>query len=173
MSAFSGFCHFVLRSICLLGWLAKHKTRSGFLNSLQEEKCLACERDAQQKIKTQFQGISWLTWFNHLVGRLGCERKQNLCVLIPEHLKQCATGEGTKSFQRIYQKFLPNLHRIVHIFFVILQFDCFYCQVDPKNQKCSLLQAEDKLNEFAHILKSSKLVIFYSHCRFLFLNNIL
>ena len=29
--------------VCLAGW-QNTKTRSGFLNSLQEEKCLACER---------------------------------------------------------------------------------------------------------------------------------
>ena len=116
MSAFSGFCHFVLRSICLLGWLAKHKNTFEIF-----EQCLGCERDAQQKIKTKFQGIfRGLLGSIILLGRLGCERKQNLCVLIPEHLKQCSTGEGTKSFHRTYQKFLSNLHWIVHILLLLL-----------------------------------------------------
>ena len=105
--------------VCLAGW-QNTKTRSGFLNSLQEEKCLACERDAQQKIKHSFRAFRGLFGSIILLGDLGAKENKILCVLIPEHLEQCATGEGTKSFQKTYQKFLPNLHRISHIFFVIL-----------------------------------------------------
>ena len=120
MSTFSGFCHFVLRSICLLGWLAKHKNTF----EIFEQKSVWHVREMHsKKQKHSFRAFRGLLGSIILLGRLGCERKQNLCVLIPEHLKQCSTGEGTKSFHRTYQKCLSNLHKIVHfLFFTLIVF---------------------------------------------------
>ena len=61
--------------VCLAGW-QNTKTRSGFLNSLPEEKCLACESDAQQKIKHSFRAFRGLFGSSILLGDLGAKENK-------------------------------------------------------------------------------------------------
>ena len=61
MSTFSGICHFVLRSIRLLGWLAKHKTTIGIYEQSSRRKVAVrlgmCDKSTAANKNIVFGGL--------------------------------------------------------------------------------------------------------------------